>query len=125
MPKSKKSEQCNVEGCESAAMRQGICAEHTKKNYILACTLEGCDKQLYAKGMCKMHHTRKLRRKNGESAPPLNAPARSYGIARFEVFTRIPLTAAKAILKAAGRRDSMYEKAQQILTDWAEQHAAG
>ena len=124
MAKPKELERCNAPGCKNPAKRKGICADHIAANYVLGCTEEGCDHELFAKGRCKAHYMRRYRKKNGEPAPASKAPVRKYGEARFDVFTRIPEEAAEVILKAAGRRDGMYEKAKEILVKWAERHAA-
>lgn len=117
--------ECNVPGCENAAKKKGVCLEHFKENYIASCTVEGCPEELFCKGRCKAHYMRLYRHNQGFSTPPAEAPIRAYGQEeRFDVFTRIPKDAAETILRVCGRRDGMYEQAQKILTEWAEQHAA-
>ncbi len=119
----KQAMECQKPGCERPARKKGVCLEHYAENYVAGCTVDGCTEELFAKGRCKAHYMRKYRKTKGESAPPADAPVRAYGQERFDVFTRIPKEAADVILRVAGRRDGMYEKAQEILTDWAERHA--
>jgi hypothetical protein len=110
-----------VDGCQEAAKRQGVCKEHFKANYVAACTVDGCEHELFSKGRCRAHYMRHYRSRIGESSPPQSAPMRPYSrTERFEVFTRIPTDVAEVILKAAGRRDGMYEKAAEILSNWAQ-----
>lgn len=124
MATKKKPPECLMPSCTETARKKGVCMAHFAENYAAGCTVEDCAEELFAKGRCKAHYMRLYRRKNGASSPPQDAPIRAYGQDRFEVFTRIPKEAADVILKASGRRDGMYEKAQEILVRWAEQHAA-
>lgn len=124
MAKPKSKALCNVPGCNNAPKRKGVCEEHARANYVLGCTEAGCEHELFAKGRCRAHYMRRYRRKNGDAAPAAAEPVRAYGQERYDVFTRIPQEAADIILRHAGRRDGMYEKAQEILINWAERHAA-
>lgn len=115
---------CQKPGCENAAQKKGVCAQHLSENYVMGCSVDDCTEVLFAKGRCKAHYMRGYRRKKGESAPPPNTPVRSYGIELSEVFTRIPREAAEVIIRASGREKGLYEKAKEILVAWAERHAA-
>lgn len=126
MPRSKKKleSECNVPNCTARVFKLGVCKTHSEQNYAVECTVEGCDREVFAKGRCKPHYMRHYRKKRGEAAPKADKPIRDYGQPRFEVFTRIPLEDAEAILEASGRDDGMYEKAGEILSAWAKKHRA-
>lgn len=124
MAKSKELAQCNAPNCTNPPKLKGICAEHIKANYVLACTVDGCSHELWTKGRCKAHYMRRYRKKKGDNVHSTGPDVRKYGQERFDVFTRIPKEAADVILKRAGRRDGMYEKAAEILVEWADRHAA-
>jgi hypothetical protein len=117
-----KASDCNVPGCRALAKKKGVCLEHYNANYVLKCSVDGCMEEVFAKGRCQPHYMRLRRRKEGTHKMPLDAPVRQYGQERFDVFTRIPKEAADVILKASGRKDGMYEKAQEILVGWAAEH---
>lgn len=116
MAKKKTDNECYFQGCTAAVKKQGVCAKHASENYVGGCIVEACDREVFAKGRCKAHYMRKYRSSPGK---PDDKPVRGYGQTRFEVFTRIPEADAEIILKAAGRKDGMYEKAAEILTAWA------
>lgn len=118
------STECIVPGCNNPARKKGICLAHHQENYVGCCTVEGCTRNLFCRGRCKPHYMRLRRKKEGKNNLHPDAPIRGYGQELFSVFTRIPRPAADVILKAAGHREGMYAKIQEILTDWAEQHAA-
>lgn len=122
--KTKTRPECLKPGCFAPARKKGVCLEHFADHYFASCTVEGCTEEVFARARCKAHYMRLYRTKNGDSAPPADAPIRAYGQERFEVFTRIPAEAAAVILKESGRRDGMYEKAAEILVQWARKHAA-
>jgi hypothetical protein len=125
--------ECQYPDCTASAKKKGVCAKHFGKRYALGCTVEGCVDpktgeagELFAKGRCRVHYMRDRRIKEGKAAPPPDAPIRNYGQKeRIVVFTRIGKDVARAIVKASGRPKGMYEKAAEILTEWAERQAAG
>lgn len=121
---TKTRQECLKPGCTAPARKKGVCLPHFADNYIACCTVDGCTEQVFAKARCKAHYMRLYRVNKGESAPPADAPVRAYGQERFEVFTRIPASAAEVIIRASGREKGMYEKAAEILVQWAEKHAA-
>lgn len=116
MPKKKSDkDECCVDGCKAREYAAGVCKQHYRQNYTAACSVEQCMKEVFAKGRCKPHYMRGYRKKKGLAAPPEDEPVRGYGQARFDVFTRIPKEDADVLLRAAGRRDGMYEQAAKIL----------
>lgn len=115
-----KTKECNVPGCSARQYKAGVCKDHHAQNYTLGCAVDKCDREVFAKGHCKAHYNRRWKKKAGRNVEtPMNAPVRKWGEEKFEVFTRIPKEYADVILREAGRPDGMYEKAKEILINWA------
>lgn len=147
MKNAKEPKECNFPGCEVRVFKKGLCREHLEGNYYLGCEVEGCeadhfsqgrckehyrcavaecDRDVFAKGRCKAHYNRRWKKKAGKNTEtPMDAPVRGWGEKKFDVFTRIPQEYADIILREAGRKDGMYEKAKEILVAWAAGRKSG